>query len=227
MVCDSLIDPMKTPILCLMGPTASGKTALALSLAQHLPLDIISVDSALIYRSMNIGTAKPSVDELAQAPHYLIDIRDPAEQYSAADFCSDVLDRVALSLQQQRVPLLVGGTMMYFNALFNGLADMPASDPVVRLQLAQEAEKLGWPALHQQLQSIDPDYADTLHPNHSQRISRALEVYRISGKTIDTVACSPSPIALVSTLSWRINSIDAGTLGIAPMYRTTFSQYVG
>ncbi len=167
-----------------MGPTASGKTDLAIALAQHLPIDIISVDSALIYRGMDIGTVKPTPKELAQAPHALINIRDPAETYSVAEFCEDACKEIEKSHAQHRIPVLVGGTMMYFNALLQGLADMPLTDEATRAQLEQEAQQKGWPALHSDLMQIDPDSAAEIHPNHSQRIERALAVYRISGKTM-------------------------------------------
>lgn len=167
-----------------MGPTASGKTDLAIALAQRLPVDIVSVDSALIYRNMDIGTAKPTKEELAQAPHALIDIRDPAQSYSVAEFCEDAIVEIEKSHAQGRIPVLVGGTMMYFNALLQGLADMPLTDEVTRAQITAEANEKGWPALHKELMQIDPETAAQIHPNHSQRIERALAVYRISGKTM-------------------------------------------
>ncbi|MCC5825146.1 tRNA (adenosine(37)-N6)-dimethylallyltransferase MiaA [Alkalimonas sp.] len=176
--------PEQTPVVFLMGPTASGKTALALALAAELPVDIISVDSALIYRGMDIGTAKPSAEELAAAPHYLIDIKDPAEAYSAADFRSDALACIERSQQRGRLPLLVGGTMLYFKALLQGISPLPAADPQIRAELEQEAQEKGWEALHQELSVIDPVSAARIHPNDPQRINRALEVYRISGQTM-------------------------------------------
>lgn len=172
------------PVLMLMGPTASGKTDLAMQLCKTLPVDIISVDSALVYKTMDIGTAKPSLAEQQETPHQLIDICDPADSYSAADFCRDANCAIVKSIENQRIPLLVGGTMMYFKALLDGLAEMPPADANVRAAIATEADAQGWPAMHEQLQSIDPDYAAQLHPNHSQRIARALEVYRISGTTM-------------------------------------------
>lgn len=164
-----------------MGPTAAGKTDLAIALHEHLGAEIISVDSALIYRGMDIGTAKPSAAELARAPHRLIDIRDPAEAYSAADFTRDARAAVAEITAAGKIPLLVGGTMLYFKALLEGLSPMPPSDLQVRATLEDEARRLGWPVLHDQLAQVDPVTAARLHPNHSQRISRALEVYRVSG----------------------------------------------
>jgi len=174
----------KPPVIFLMGPTASGKTDLAMALFDQLSADIISVDSTLVYRGMDIGTAKPMEQELIRYPHHLVDICDPAEPYSAADFCQDAESIIVESVANKRVPILAGGTMMYFKALLDGLAEMPESRPEVREAIAREAELKGWPAMHQQLQDVDPDYARQLHPNHSQRISRALEVYRISDKTM-------------------------------------------
>lgn len=179
---------MTTPntphIICLMGPTASGKTELAVKLVQQLPCDIISVDSAMVYRGMDIGTAKPDASILSMAPHRLIDIRDPREPYSAADFCADATLAIEQILQKGRIPLLVGGTMLYFRALQQGLSDLPSADPEIREQIEQEAQRLGWPALHQRLQAIDPISAARIHPNDPQRLQRALEVYAVSGKTM-------------------------------------------
>lgn len=167
--------------LFLMGPTASGKTALAIALRQYLPVELISVDSALVYRGLDIGSAKPSAEELAKAPHRLLDLRDPAEAYSAADFCRDARQAMAEITAAGRIPLLVGGTMMYFRALLDGLNEMPASDPDVRRQVEDKAEREGWPAIHAWLNEVDPTTASAIHPNHSQRLSRALEVYLQSG----------------------------------------------
>ncbi|MBZ6068166.1 tRNA (adenosine(37)-N6)-dimethylallyltransferase MiaA [Aeromonas schubertii] len=168
----------------LMGPTASGKTALAIALTRVLPCDIISVDSALIYREMDIGTAKPSAAELAAAPHRLIDILDPSQSYSAADFRRDALREMAEIAGRGRIPLLVGGTMLYFKALLEGLSPLPSADPEVRRQLEEEAERLGWQALHDELSRVDPVAGARIHPNDPQRLTRALEVYRVSGKTL-------------------------------------------
>lgn len=167
-----------------MGPTASGKTAIVTELYQHYPIDIISVDSALIYEDMNIGTAKPTPEELAITPHVLIDIRKPTEIYSAANFCHDALTCIETSLQHHRIPFLVGGTMLYFKSLLEGLAPMPSADPKIREQIESRAQKEGWHVLHAELAKIDPTSAARIHPNDPQRLSRALEVFMISGKTL-------------------------------------------
>ena len=169
------------PAIFLMGPTAAGKTDLALELARHLPCELISVDSALVYRGMDIGTAKPDRQTLAEFPHRLIDIRDPLDSYSAADFRADALQAMAEITARGRIPLLVGGTMLYFKALEEGLADMPAADPEVRAELEALAATAGLQVLHEQLAAIDPESAQRIHPNDPQRLIRALEVYRVSG----------------------------------------------
>lgn len=169
------------PAIFLMGPTAAGKTDLALALAEALPCELISVDSALIYRGMDIGTAKPDRATLERFPHQLIDIRDPAESYSAAEFRADALAAMAEAAARGRIPLLVGGTMLYFKALLEGLADMPGADPVVRAELEARAAVEGWQSLHRELAEIDPESAARIHPNDPQRLTRALEVYRVSG----------------------------------------------
>ena len=165
----------------LMGPTAAGKTDLALRLFDALPCELISVDSALVYRGMDIGTAKPSQELLARAPHRLIDIIDPTESYSAASFCDDALLAMAEITAAGRIPLLVGGTMLYYRALEYGLSELPAADPVVRARLDAEFEEVGLPALHQRLTGIDPLAAARINPNDRQRIQRALEVYELAG----------------------------------------------
>ncbi|MFT5139174.1 MAG: tRNA dimethylallyltransferase [Lysobacterales bacterium] len=167
-----------------MGPTASGKTGLAVELVKRFPLEIISVDSALVYRGMDIGTAKPDTLTLQEAPHRLINICDPQNAYSAAQFCADAKVEIKDIQRSGRMPLLVGGTMLYFHALLQGLSDLPAADPEVRLELEREAAKLGWKAMHQQLQTLDPVAAGRINPNDPQRIQRALEVIRISGEPI-------------------------------------------
>lgn len=173
--------PALPPAIFLMGPTAAGKTDLALELARVLPCDLISVDSALIYRGMDIGTAKPERAILDAFPHALIDIRDPAESYSAAEFRADALAAMAESTARGRIPLLVGGTMLYYKALLEGLADMPSADPVIRAELEARALAEGWEVLHRELAAVDPESAARIHPNDPQRLIRALEVYRLSG----------------------------------------------
>lgn len=173
--------PRHPPAIFLMGPTASGKTALAVSLMEHVPLEIISVDSALVYRGMNIGTAKPESATLTRAPHHLLDIRDPIEAYSAAAFCEDALRLMADIVARGKVPLLVGGTMLYFRALLKGLDDLPRADALLRQKLEQAAASRGWPALHAELAKVDPVTAARLAPNDSQRIGRALEIFQLSG----------------------------------------------
>lgn len=172
------------PVICLMGPTASGKTALAMALQEALPCDIVSVDSALIYRDMDIGTAKPTKEELAQYPHRLIDLRDASESYSAADFCRDALAEIAEIRSNNRIPLLVGGTMMYFKSLIEGISPLPTADKEIREKIEQEAKEQGWQAMHEMLAEIDPVSAERIHPNDPQRLTRALEVYRITGNTL-------------------------------------------
>ena len=178
------LDGVLPQILTLMGPTASGKTALAIELVEQHNCEIISVDSALIYRGMDIGSAKPSAAELIKAPHRLIDIRDPQESYSAANFRIDALLAIEDILTKGRTPLLVGGTMMYFKALLEGLSPLPAADDVIRKQIQIEADTHGWQYLHDELTRIDSVSAERIHPNDPQRLSRAIEVYRISGKSL-------------------------------------------
>ncbi|NLJ11780.1 MAG: tRNA (adenosine(37)-N6)-dimethylallyltransferase MiaA, partial [Gammaproteobacteria bacterium] len=172
------------PAIFLMGPTASGKTALALQLAEELPCEIISVDSALIYRGMDIGSAKPSQDILQAYPHHLVDILDPTQSYSAAQFRADALALMADISARGRIPLLVGGTMLYYKALLEGLAPMPAADPQVRAALEREAAEQGWDALYAELQRVDPISAERIHRNDPQRVMRALEVWRVSGQSM-------------------------------------------
>lgn len=182
------------PAIFLMGPTASGKTDLAMALCQRLPCDIVSVDSAMIYRGMDIGTAKPTARELAAAPHRLIDICDPADTYSAADFRADALAEMARITDSGRIPLLVGGTMMYFKALLHGMSGLPAASPALRQTLEQEAEERGWHSLHQELEEKDPVAARLIHPNNRQRLIRALEVLRLTQKPISSFwQAEPAP----------------------------------
>ncbi len=176
----------------LAGPTASGKTAAALAIARRHDVEIVSVDSALVYRGMDIGTAKPTAAELAAVPHHLIDIRDPLQPYSAAEFVADARRLVGEIRARGRLPLLVGGTMLYFKALMQGLDDMPPADPAVRAALEAEARQIGWPAMHAALARVDPATAARLAPNDSQRIQRALEVHRISGRPLSAFHTSKS-----------------------------------
>lgn len=175
-------DPAEKPrAIFLMGPTASGKTDLAMALAERLPVELISVDSALVYRGLDIGSAKPTPEELARHPHRLIDICDPAESYSAGRFREDALAAMAGISAAGKIPLLVGGTMLYFRALLTGMAELPEADPEIRAELEARAAREGWPALHRELMQVDPELAAQLHPNHSVRIERGLEVYRLTG----------------------------------------------
>jgi tRNA dimethylallyltransferase len=167
-----------------MGPTASGKTDIAISLRGHLPVDIISVDSAQVYRQMDIGSAKPGRDTLKKHPHQLIDIRDPIDAYSAGDFLKDAREKMTEISAAGRIPLLVGGTMLYFKVLLEGLAELPQANQAIRDELQERANKSGWPSLYEELKRVDPNTAGRLHPNHSQRIQRALEVYLITGSPL-------------------------------------------
>ncbi len=175
------------PIICLMGPTAAGKTAVAVDLARDLPLDIVSVDSAMVYRGMDVGTAKPEAEVLECAPHRLIDIRDPVDVYSAADFRNDALREIRAIHAAGRIPLLVGGTMLYFRALTRGLSELPPANPDIRAELVEEARRQGWRALHRRLESVDPAAARRIHANDIQRIQRALEVHRLTGRPLSTL----------------------------------------
>jgi len=170
------------PVVFLMGPTASGKTALAMDLYDKLPCEIVSVDSAMIYRDMNIGTAKPDAEMLEQYPHRLIDLRDPAEAYSAAEFRADALAEIERIRQAGKIPLLTGGTMLYFHALQNGLAKLPEADAEIRARIEAEANEHGWAAIHARLAEVDPESAERLNPNDAQRLQRAVEVYEITGR---------------------------------------------
>ena len=199
---------MNVDAIALVGPTASGKTAAALALAGALHerggAEIISVDSALVYRGMDIGTAKPSPAELAQVPHHLIDTIDPLQSYSAAEFAKDATRLIGEIHARGKTPLLVGGTMLYLKALLEGLNDMPPSDPQVRADIQQRAAELGWPALHAQLQTVDPVTAQRLAPGDSQRIGRALEVWTLTGQPLSTFHQGAKPAAP----AWQIPVIS-------------------
>jgi tRNA dimethylallyltransferase len=179
-----------------MGPTAAGKTELAMALHEALPVDLISVDSSQVYRGMDIGTAKPTPEELSLAPHRLIDIRDPADPYSAADFVEDANREMGQIWRDHRIPLLVGGTIFYFHSLEYGLAALPPADPVVRERLLEEADKIGWPAMHARLGRRDPESAARIHPNDAQRVQRALEVLEVSGQGVTDISRTAPPKAM-------------------------------
>ena len=185
--------------VCLMGATATGKTDLALAVAERAPVSIVSVDSALVYRGMDIGTAKPDADTLRRVPHRLVNILDPAQPYSAGQFRRDALAAMADIAGDGRTPLLVGGTMLYFRALLHGLSPLPGADAAVRARLDARAESDGWPALHAELARVDPDAARRIHPNDAQRIQRALEVHEVSGRTMTDWQRAPDP----HPLPWR------------------------
>ncbi len=206
-----------SPAIFIMGPTAAGKTDLAVALQQQLGCELISVDSALIYKGMNIGTAKPTAQDLQQAPHRLIDILEPTVAYSAANFRNDALAAMAEITNAGKIPLLVGGTMLYFRALEHGLADLPAADDQVRARLDAEIEQHGLAVMHQKLQQIDPESAARIHPNDPQRIQRALEVYEISGKTMTELHAE----ALKDKLEYRVAKII-----VAPQDRAILHQRI-
>lgn len=205
------------PAIFLMGPTASGKTALAVELVQNYNCEIISVDSALIYKGMDIGTAKPDAETLTKAPHRLINIIDPAESYSAADFREDALVHMAEITAAGKIPLLVGGTMMYFKFLLEGAAKLPASEPAVRERLLAEGTALGWPQLHARLATVDPESAERLNPMDSQRLMRALEVYEITGKTLSQFWVEQEQQVLPYTVT---------SLAVSPTERATLHQRI-
>lgn len=207
---------IKPKAIFLMGPTASGKTALAITLRQKLPVDIISVDSALIYRGMDIGTAKPDATEQSLAPHRLIDILDPALPYSAADFRRDALSAMEEITAAGRIPLLVGGTMLYFKALLDGLSPLPSANPEIRAEIEKKATEKGWEAIHKELALVDPVAAQRIHPNDPQRLSRALEVYLISGKTMTEL----------TKISGESLPYDVYQFAIAPKDRNVLHQRI-
>ncbi|WP_024681826.1 tRNA (adenosine(37)-N6)-dimethylallyltransferase MiaA [Pseudomonas syringae] len=215
------------PAIFLMGPTAAGKTDLAIELSKVLPCELISVDSALVYRGMDIGTAKPSKAQLAEFPHRLIDILDPAQSYSAADFRSDALAAMAQITARGNIPLLVGGTMLYFKALLDGLADMPAADAAVRAQLEADAQAFGWQSLHDQLAVVDPVSAARIHPNDPQRLIRALEVYRVSGMSMTAHREQQTAQSTEAAASGRQQlPYTVANLAIAPADRKVLHQRI-
>ena len=211
----------KHQAIFIMGPTASGKTDLAVALRDHLPVELISVDSALVYRGMDVVTAKPDAQVLAKAPHRLIDIRDPSDSYSVGDFARDARCEMDEITAAGRIPLLVGGTMLYFKALLDGLAQLPPSDPKVRAHIEAEAKQSGWPAMHKQLQELDPASASRIHPNHSQRIQRALEVCLTTGKPFSQLLGGGKGGVAPVTDSYRITQI-----AIAPRERSVLHERI-
>ena len=216
---------MSVDAIALVGPTASGKTAAALALAAALRerggAEIISVDSALVYRGMDIGTAKPSREELAQVPHHLIDIIDPLQSYSAAEFAKDATRLIGEIRARGKTPLLVGGTMLYLKALLEGLNDMPPSDPQVRADIQQRAAERGWPAMHDQLQAVDPVTAARLAPGDSQRIGRALEVWTITGQPLSAFHQGTKP----KTPRWHIPVISLEPLDRAWLHERIAQRF--
>lgn len=208
---------MQKPIFCLMGPTASGKTPLAVDLVQRFPFEIISVDSAMVYRGMDIGTAKPDAETLKIAPHRLIDIRDPADSYSAGQFRDDVLREIEDVHALGKIPLLVGGTMMYFRVLQQGLASIPRADAALRAQLQARIDLEGLAVLHAELAQIDPAAAARIHPNDSQRIQRALEVFLLTGKTITAMQLEDTS---------PLSAYAMHNLAIAPALRSTLHERI-
>ena len=205
------------PAILLMGPTASGKTAVAMALADRFPVELISVDSAQVFRDMDVGTAKPEPEMLARYPHRLIDIISPEERYSAARFRADALAAMAEIAAAGKVPVLVGGTMLYFRALLHGLADLPQADPAIRAEIDAEAARLGWPAMHAQLAKLDPETAARLHPTDSQRLQRALEICRVTGRTMSALLAESASEAP----DWRFLS-----LGLLPGERSVLHERI-
>jgi tRNA dimethylallyltransferase len=217
---------MKPKAVAVMGPTATGKTAAALAIAQAIPSEIISVDSALVYREMDIGTAKPSAEELASVPHHLIDIIDPTESYSVAQFSRDTIRLVAEISARGKLPLLVGGTMMYYKGLTDGLDDLPTADAALRAEIEAEAAQKGWPAMHDKLRALDPVTAARLAPNDAQRINRALEIIALSGKPMSELLAKREKTELPFELtSFALEPSDRAVLH--QRIATRFDQMLG
>ena len=205
--------PARPLAVAIMGPTASGKTAAALAIAREIPSEIISVDSALVYRGMDIGTAKPTREERAAAPHHLIDIIDPLDSYSVAQFCTDTLRLVDDIVKRGKLPLLVGGTMLYFKGLADGLDDLPGADAKLREELEAEAARVGWPAMHAKLQTLDPFTAARLAPHDAQRIQRALEIITLSGKPMsELLALREKTVLPFELMSFALEPSDRAVL---------------
>jgi tRNA dimethylallyltransferase len=202
----------------LMGPTGAGKSELALELTELLPLEIISVDSALVYKQMDIGTAKPTAEVRARVPHHLIDIRDPSMSYSAGEFTRDALEAMQDIWRRGKQPLLAGGTMLYFHALTQGIAELPQADLEVRARIDAQAASLGWPALHGELAGVDPEAAARIHVNDPQRIQRALEVYRLTGKSITSLQQSRLPV---------FAGVPLIEVALAPLERSALHAAIG
>jgi tRNA dimethylallyltransferase len=217
---------MKPLAVAIMGPTASGKTAAALAIARAIPAEIISVDSALVYRGMDIGTAKPNAEELASAPHHLIDIIDPTESYSVAQFRDDTLRLVGEISARGKLALLVGGTMMYFKGMTEGLDDLPKADATLRAEIEADAARIGWPAMHERLRALDPQTAERLAPNDAQRINRALEIIALSGRPMSELLLGRPKLALpFELLSFALEPSDRSVLH--RRIATRFDQMLG
>ena len=217
---------MSVPYICIAGPTASGKTAAAMAIARQYGVEIISVDSALVYRGMDIGTAKPTAEELASAPHHLIDIIEPTESYSVAQFRSDTLRLVAEISARGKLALLVGGTMMYYKGMTEGLDDLPTADAALRAEIEAEAARIGWPAMHDKLRALDPVTAERLAPNDAQRINRALEIIQLTGRPMSELLLGRPKLELpFDLLSFGLEPSDRSVLH--RRIATRFDQMLG